>query len=181
MDGVRGAIRREVERIEPFDAQEERTREDVLAWIASGAELCRLRKPAWPDRHLVAYFVLIDGPDLLLVDHIASGLWLPAGGHVEPGEHPRETVLREAKEELSIDGVFLTERPVFLTSTKTVGRGARHTDVSLWYLLEGDRSAAFVHDETELRGVRWFHRDAVPTRRTDPELRRFLAKIGEQA
>ncbi|MFI5343447.1 MAG: NUDIX domain-containing protein [Chlamydiales bacterium] len=37
-----------------------------------------------------------------LVDHKKANLWLPAGGHVEPNEHPRETVKREILEELSI-------------------------------------------------------------------------------
>ncbi|MEJ2239448.1 MAG: NUDIX domain-containing protein [Gemmatimonadales bacterium] len=34
---------------------------------------------------------------------------------MEPGEHPRTTALREAREELSIDGVFLKDQPLFLT------------------------------------------------------------------
>jgi 8-oxo-dGTP diphosphatase len=86
---MRDAIKHEVDNILPFDAHEEQDKRDVIAWIGSGVELCRRQKPDTPPRHLVSYFVVID-----------AGLWLPPGGHVEPGEHPRTTVIREALEEL---------------------------------------------------------------------------------
>ncbi|MGV9748387.1 NUDIX domain-containing protein [Rhodococcus zopfii] len=40
------------------------------------------------------------------MDHIGAGLWLPTGGHVEPGEHPLDTAIRETREELGIDADF---------------------------------------------------------------------------
>jgi len=119
---MRAEIRNEVELIKPLDQQEQKSKRDVLSWIDSGAEICRLQKPDIPPKHLVSYFMLIDGEYLLLVDHINAELWLPTGGHVESGEHPRTTVLREAKEELSFDGEFLHEAPLFLTITNTVKR-----------------------------------------------------------
>lgn len=36
---------------------------------------------------------------VLLIKHPKLGKWLPAGGHMEPGELPHETALREAFEE----------------------------------------------------------------------------------
>jgi hypothetical protein len=93
---MREEIRKEVERIVPFDEVESRDKEGVLEWIESGVELCRLKKPDVSPKHLVSYFLVVDGDHLLLVDHINAGLWLPTGGHVEPGEHPRTTVEREA-------------------------------------------------------------------------------------
>ena len=89
---MRSRIRREVECIKPLDQMERQHQEDTLAWINSGAELCRLEKPARPPKHLVSYFVLIDADNYLLVHHRNAQLWLPSGGHVDPGEHPRETV-----------------------------------------------------------------------------------------
>ena len=50
---MRSAIREEVASIEPFDAIERAHLEDALAWIDSGVELCRTRKPATPPKHLV--------------------------------------------------------------------------------------------------------------------------------
>ncbi|WP_102135627.1 NUDIX domain-containing protein [Candidatus Protochlamydia sp. W-9] len=53
------------------------------------------------------------------------------GGHVDPGEDPKEAVKREAKEEFRIEAEFLSNEPLLLTATKTVGNVAKHTDVSL--------------------------------------------------
>ncbi len=174
---MRREIRQEVALVEPLDATEQADKADVLAWIDSGAQLCRLRKPATPPKHLISYFALIDGDYILLVDHINAELWLPTGGHVDPGEHPRATVRREAQEELGIAAEFKTSGPLFLTVTQTVGKTAGHTDVSLWYTLTGNRSTPLTFDDSEFTSVRWFHKDAVPLARTDPHMARFLAKL----
>ncbi len=174
---IRQNIRQEITAITPLDDKEHDTREQVLQWIDSGVELCRTAKPATPPKHLVAYFAVIDGDYVLLVDHINAELWLPTGGHVDPGEHPRDTALREAKEELNLDGEFLIDGPILLTSTVTVGKTSGHTDVSIWYALKGQRSMALQYDQSEFNTVRWFHRDEVPMDRTDPEIGRFLKKL----
>ena len=88
--------------IEPWDGVEERHREQVLRWLGSTDDVYRRSKPAVPDPHLVSYVALVTADAVLLVDHVAAGLWLPPGGHVEPGEHPADTALREAQEELGV-------------------------------------------------------------------------------
>lgn len=180
-NSMRTEIRNEVNRIEPLDELEQASKLDVLSWIDSGVEICRLEKPAIPPKHLISYFAVVDGEHILLVDHINAELWLPTGGHVEPGEHPRTTALREAKEELSIDGEFLHDKPLFLTITETVGKTAGHIDVSIWYVLRGDRSAELVFDTSEFYGVQWFHKDKVPLDRTDRHMERFLKKLYPQS
>lgn len=174
---IRDQIRVEIEAIAPLDQLERETKVSVLSWIDSGAELFRTQKPATPDKHLVSYFPVVDGDFVLLVDHINAGLWLPTGGHVEPHEHPRATALREVQEELSITGRFLFDEPLLLTSTMTVGRTAGHTDVSLWYALEGDRQQDLVYDHSEFRSIRWFNKHDIPLDRADPQMHRFLSKL----
>ena len=174
---MRAEIRKEVELIQPLDMLEQESILNVLAWIDSGAQVCRLEKPATPPKHLVSYFVLVDDDHLLLVDHINAELWLPTGGHVEPGEHPRDAALREAREELSIEAGFSKEGPVFVTITETVGKTAGHTDVSLWYLLRGDRSTKLNFDDSEFHDARWFHKNDVPLDRSDRHMSRFLQKL----
>lgn len=100
MVGMRAHIRNELTAITPLDATEREHLADALAWVDSGAELCRVVKPATPPKHLVSYFAVVDGEHIVLVDHKNAKLWLPTGGHVVPGEHPRTTVLREFEEEL---------------------------------------------------------------------------------
>ncbi len=174
---MRQAIRQEISAITPLDQKERDTQSEVLQWIDSGAELCRIAKPATPPKHLVSYFAVIDGDYVLLVDHINAERWLPTGGHVDPGEHPRDAALREAKEELNLDGEFLIDAPILVTSTATVGKTSGHTDVSIWYALKGRRSMPLTYDQSEFNAVRWFHRDEVPMDRTDPEMGRFLKKL----
>src|SRR5882724_7728074 len=99
---MRAHIRDELMAIAPLDATEREHLADALLWVDSGAELCRIAKPATPPKHLVSYFAVVDAGHILLVDHKNAQLWLPAGGHVEPGEHPRTTVSRELEEELGI-------------------------------------------------------------------------------
>ena len=99
---MRDQIKEEVASISAIDALEAQTQKEVLDWIDSGAQLCRIEKPAVPPKHLISYFVVADFPWILLVDHINAQLWLPTGGHVNSGEHPRETVKREARSKRGI-------------------------------------------------------------------------------
>lgn len=170
-------IRTEIESIEPFDSVEREHYVDALNWVNSGAELFRLAKPATPPKHLVSYFAVIDGQNILLVDHRNAQLWLPAGGHVEPHEHPRTTVVRELEEELGFSCPHPVEVPVMITCTPTVGLTAGHTDVSLWYVVRAEREQSLRYDEVEFLGVRWFPFSEVPLERADPHLGRFIAKL----
>lgn len=110
-------------------------------------------------------------------------MWLPAGGHVDAGEAPAATALREAREELGIAPRFLDPpgpRPLFVTEATTVGTGARHRDVSLWFACRGDEDRVLRPDPRELAAVRWWSVDAVrraDPARFDPHLGRFLAKL----
>lgn len=185
-----GAIRTIVAGLVPFDAIEEEHRRQTLKWISETDDIFRRVKPATPSPHLVAYFLLVDPDDgdVLLVEHIRAGLWLPSGGHVEPSEHPVATVLREAREELGIEAEFspvVGARPLFLTVTETVPAPDQHADVSLWFVLAARRTDTLTPDLSEFRSVRWWTRAEIAAADFaifDPHLRRMLAKLdGELA
>jgi 8-oxo-dGTP diphosphatase len=76
--------------IVPTDDLGHKHRQNALTWLAGTDDIFRRVKPLTPSPHLVSYFLLVDRPagSVLLCDHRLSGLWLPSGGHVEPGEHP---------------------------------------------------------------------------------------------
>jgi 8-oxo-dGTP diphosphatase len=179
---LRAEIEALVAGIEPHDALEAEHRAFALTWIGSGAPLFRVQKPGMPDPHLVSYFPVVDAlaGKLLLVDHRNSGLWLPAGGHVEPDEHPRVTVEREAREELDVGADLVLPVPLFITVTQTRELNPAHTDVALWYLLRGDASRPLAFDSGEFHGVRWFLPNEVPYERAEPHLARFLSKLSER-
>ncbi|HET7152394.1 MAG TPA: NUDIX hydrolase [Candidatus Kapabacteria bacterium] len=171
--------------IEPLDELEAAHKAEVLAWIPSGALLYRIAKPADPPKHLVSYFVLVDSDNnsVLLVDHINAQKWLPTGGHVELNEDPKTTVEREVQEELGIAARFtpqIKDKPLFITSTQTVGLTAGHIDISLWYVLEGSKGETFNYDKNEFADVKWFtFKEILETEpsRMDPHMHRFVNKL----
>ncbi|NCU28982.1 NUDIX hydrolase [Candidatus Saccharibacteria bacterium] len=177
-------IKQIIEQIKPLDDLELEHIVDTIRWIDSGAEIFRITKPGNPPRHLVSYFVLYDtmNESIMLIDHIPSGLCLPSGGHVELNEHPKTTVLREAKEELSISASFDTQfgdNPLFLTVTPTIGQN-QHTDVSLWYIISGNRDIVLNFDKREISGYRWLSIQEVLSAdisKFDPHIHRFARKI----
>ncbi|HLX04504.1 MAG TPA: NUDIX hydrolase [Candidatus Binatus sp.] len=175
---VRDEIEKIVAAIEPLDDLEREHRDSTLEWIRSAAPIFRTKKPDVPPMHMVSYFALVDEQrgKILLVDHKLAGLWLPSGGHVELDENPRATVIREIGEELNLAAEFIQQAPAFITVTRTLGLG-EHTDVSLWYLLRGESSRAIEFDRGEFHGVRWFGCDEIPFDRSDPHMRRFIAKL----
>jgi 8-oxo-dGTP diphosphatase len=154
-------------------------------WVRSHALIWRTAKPATPPKHLVAYFVLVDtrAHSCLLVDHRLAELWLPTGGHVEPGEDPAATVTRECREEVGFAAPLLrglSSQPLFVTQRLTGGLDPGHVDVSLWYVCDADRRRPVELDPRELRGARWWSLDelaAADARGFDPNLSRFVAKL----
>jgi 8-oxo-dGTP pyrophosphatase MutT (NUDIX family) len=184
---LRTAIAAVVAEITPFDELESEQLAAALRWIESGAGLFRTTPPDVPSMHLVSYFVPFDvrRESVLVAAHRKSGLDLPPGGHCEPGERPWQTTRRECMEELGVPAVALPQvgaRPLLLTATQTHTDGpGRHTDVSLWYVLEvGSDDPALRPDPREFSNVRWLTLDellAEPIERFDPNMHRFARKL----
>jgi 8-oxo-dGTP diphosphatase len=178
---VRDLIVAELANIMPFDELERAHLSDAVSWVKSGAPIFRTAKPATPPKHLIAYFAVVDDGHILLVDHKNAQLWLPAGGHVEPGEHPRTTVTRELLEELGLVPSKPVGPPLMITCTKTVGLTAGHIDVSLWYVVRTKMSAPIRYDASEFHTVNWFAFSELPLTRSDPQMGRFVTKLGAQS
>ena len=188
MSAHREEIARAVAAIKPVDSLEADHQGAVLDWIDSGDELYRLVPPDQPPKHLVSYFVPFDPTtdSVLLAAHRKSGLVLPPGGHCEIGELPWQTVERECLEELAVPAVALSwlgPEPQFVTVTETRGSAVRrHTDVSLWHVIEVRREDQRLRpDPGEFDGARWFSLDellAEPIERFDPHMHRFARKLG---
>jgi 8-oxo-dGTP pyrophosphatase MutT (NUDIX family) len=176
-------VRKLIAGVSACDQTEHQQRADALAWIDSGAPLFRIMPPADPPRHLAVYFALFDEADhsVLMVDHRKARAWLLPGGHVDPGEDPRMTVVREADEELGCIAKFhdvTGDEPLFLSATQTRGAGS-HTDVTLWFLLQADRREQYTVDLNEFHDTRWI--SLVDTDWSadcfDPAMGRFARKV----
>jgi 8-oxo-dGTP diphosphatase len=179
-------IYEELASIIPCDSREQEHLADAGSWIKSGANIFRIVKPDKPPKHLVSYFVVIDPVhrSLLLGNHIKAQLWLPTGGHVKLYEHPREAVLREAKEELQMSAQFLhgRDKPFFITINETGGLTPGHTDVSLWYLVRGDIHASLTYNRQEFTDMNWFSFDEILESHPaifDRHMHRFTHKLLE--
>ena len=60
-----------------------------------------------------AFILSPDMTSALLIKHKKLGIWLPPGGHVDPGEEPIDAARREAREEIGIsDLVSLSDFPM---------------------------------------------------------------------
>lgn len=101
----------------------------------------------------------------------------PCRWTVEPNEHPKDTVKREIVEELGTEASFMMETPLFLTVTKTVGQTAGHTDISLWYVLEGSSSVSYAFNIEEFARIRWFYPAEIPYNQSDPHMKRCIEKL----
>jgi 8-oxo-dGTP diphosphatase len=178
-------IRELVAELVPADTIEDEHRRSALAWLDSTTDIFRRAKPHTPSPHLVSYFLVTDCclGSVLLVDHRKAGLWLPTGGHVEPGEHPAATVRREVREELGIEAMFspvVGEKPLFVTVCQTAPVAGRHTDVSLWYVLSHRTDLPLVPDPGEFREARWWTRAQIEHAGPalfDPHMNRMLDKL----
>lgn len=183
-DRSRSLIRDQVAAVSPWDDKEAGDQADILEWVSSGAPLFRIRRPATPARHLAVYCGILDDASrsVMLVNHVKAACWLPPGGHVDEGEDPRWTAQREAFEELGITPEFheiTGQGPFFVTVTQTRGPDS-HTDVTLWFVFQGDRGAEIRMDLREFTEVRWFGLDEQagwPASRFDPQNHRFAAKL----
>ncbi|MEU0542255.1 NUDIX domain-containing protein [Nocardia sp. NPDC005978] len=164
--------------IEPWDDREKAHIAQTLIWLASTDDIHRRIPPATPSPHLVVYTVLVDpgAESIFLGRHLKSGLDLPMGGHVDPGEHPLTAARREAREELNLTADFdvVGAAPFFLTVTPVL-LPAPHTDITLWHVIRGDRATPYPLDPAEFSSGRWHPFTPVPD--SDPHLPRFLAKL----
>ena len=180
MEPATNVVAEIVRGITPYDSLERRHIDETLAWLSSTNDIFRRVKPATPSPHLVAYVVLIDpeGGAVYLGRHRKAGLWLPTGGHVDPGEHPTAAARREATEELGITPEFSVTGvdPLMLTVTTTLGDDP-HVDISLWYTIRGNRAREYTLDADEFDGGRWWDIDHHAIPESDPHFGRFLAKL----
>lgn len=109
---------------------------------------------------------LIKNRKILLIHHKKLNMWLPPGGHVDEGETPDETLLREFKEELGIN-VYLKnivrtnfEFPIikecavpFYTNAHSVGD---HVHYCNYYLCSQKEESKININSKEINKYDWF-------------------------
>lgn len=97
-----------------------------------------------------------DTKKIFFVHHKKAQTWISPGGHIEKGELPTETIIREMQEEL---GYKINKKnipqPFFLT-VKEIANPLfpckEHFDI--WYMIETSQSS-FIIDPSEFYETRW--------------------------
>ncbi len=64
-------------------------------------------------KHFTATGFMVRDGAVLLLWHRKLQMWLPFGGHIDPGEDPIETLRREASEETGFEIEIVAETPEF--------------------------------------------------------------------
>lgn len=124
------------------------------------------RTSARGGRHFtVAVFIVHDGK-VVLMEHPRIGLWLPPGGHVEPGETPDQTALREVREETGLSVELVGERGPGGSVTpltrplgiqlEPIGPGHEHIDLIYLAKVKGE---PLLVAEQSTRGLGWYSPD----------------------
>jgi len=125
-----------------------------------------------------AFVISPDGGSMLLIDHVALGLWLQPGGHIEGDAGPVEAAAREAKEE---SGVELIGGEVFdLDIHEIPARPKRGEDAHRHYDFRVAFRAAswkLVAADAGVRAARWVPWESLATVDTDDSVRRSARRL----
>jgi XTP/dITP diphosphohydrolase len=137
------------------------------------------------ERHWTASAIVVhpDGNRVLLIDHVKSGLLLPPGGHVEPGEPLAEAVIREVREETGIEAEIIagpvpSYPPVLTHPVPFAVIEARaadpvngdHQHIDALYVCRAPSDLTGQVDQREVTSAMWASPDQMRGPRVPPEL-----------
>jgi len=135
--------------VDPREAQ------SIRAFVG---ELGRLDHPFSADAdlvHITSSAIVVGPRGVLLHLHRRLGIWLQPGGHIDPGEEPPATALREVTEETGLQGEHAGPggAPMFVHVDVHLG-ALGHTHLDLRWLISADGEPRPRAGES--RQVRWF-------------------------
>jgi 8-oxo-dGTP pyrophosphatase MutT (NUDIX family) len=153
--------------ISPYDLHERQDISNAVKWLESYSS----------NTHFVSYSPVFDEVfgSLLLVRHRKTHLWLPCGGHIESMESPKQAAIRELHEELGITPRLIHDKAYFVSTSAGEGSSLH---VNFWFSFQGKKNEPLKLASEEILDAYWFGLKEVPLRNTDPQLSRFLEKVG---
>ncbi len=127
--------------------------------IKAGNNLTKISNPG---SHFCAFMVPYDQKSKMIFigHHIKADEWIPPGGHLELGETPKQTVVREFKEEL--DSVITSKSIHFFDINITLISNrisTCKTHFDLWHVVMVKKQN-FVYDKGEFYDASWFSIEA---------------------
>jgi 8-oxo-dGTP pyrophosphatase MutT (NUDIX family) len=175
----RDELRALLTRVVPYDAEEARHRERMLALCEVEGDPCE-REHFVPGHFTASAFILSPERDaLLLIHHQKLERWLQPGGHVEPGDQDLlAAARREALEEVGIaDLSLLSPAPFDLDVHAIPARGDQpaHAHFDVRFLFRAPSLSA--RAASDANAVRWVALDALNLELSDRSVLRAVDKL----
>ncbi len=132
--------------------------------------------------HYCSFFLPYDkeAGKIYLGHHIKADDWIPPGGHIEPGETPKDAAIREMMEELQTQ-ITKDQLVPFNLSVKVVNQPDRGciTHYDVWHLVD-IKVQPFDYLKSEYHDADWFIvEDGVKKITKNLDFARLVAKVGE--
>ena len=167
-------LREQIACYRPVNAQEEKDKELLLAWLDSGIDLYS-RDCAAAHLTASAWVVSPDRKKVLMAYHKIYNSWAWTGGHADGERDLCNVARREAMEESGITELKLLDPGIFSLEILSVDghekRGqyvSSHLHLNLTYLFEADPNAPIHHKPDENKAVAWFDTGEVLKKSTEP-------------
>jgi 8-oxo-dGTP diphosphatase len=131
--------------------------------------------------HLVGALI-VHSDRILLGKRSASrtfypNVWDVFGGHIEPGEEPSQTLVREVQEELGITPTRWTELETIAGSVPAYDNSPSDDIVAYFYCVNAWLGTPFNRQPHEHSTIQWFsYAEAVQLDLADPAYPRLFAK-----
>lgn len=180
-------LREQIAAFTPWNEQEQRDKQELLAWLDSGTDIYTRRCGA---AHLTAsaWVVSPDREKVLMAYHNLYDSWAWLGGHADGMEDLRAVAEKEVREESGLeelrpldDGIFSLE---ILTVDGHEKRGryvCSHLHLNVTYLFEADPAVPVRSKPDENRAVAWFGVGEVLQKSTEPWFcQRIYSKLMEK-
>ncbi len=171
-------IRRALEAYRPFNEQEERDRQAMLAAMAAHEDIF-LRSCAFFHMTASAWIVNARRDRALMAWHNIYRSWSWLGGHADGETDLLRVALREAREESGLVHVRPASEDIFSLEILTVdGHEKRgkyvhsHLHLNITYLLEADEADELRDKPDENSGVNWFSLDEAVAASVEPWMQR---------
>lgn len=154
------SLREQIENYQPIDEQEERDKEQMLAFMDQYDDVLT-RKNVLGHFTASAFVVNKDRTKMVVVYHNIYDAWIYPGGHADGEEDLLSVAVREVEEETGLKVNVLDDKIYAIQSLPTKGHVKRgkyvsaHTHFDAVYCLEADDTIPLVFREDESKGVKW--------------------------
>ena len=180
-------LEKALEKFRPWNEQEARDQEEILARLARGEALYTRENTA---AHVTAsgWVVSPDRKQVLMAYHNLYDSWAWLGGHADGERDLLKTAMREVMEESGLTEVKPVSEEIYSVEILTVNGHEKHGSyvsshlhLNVTYLLEADPALPVHNKPDENSRVAWFSLEEAVKRSSEPWIReRIYKKLNEK-